>query len=272
MTQATGFFKEKTMQVIAITGASSGIGQALALAYSSPECTLYLLGRSVERLADTALKCKEKGAKVLYAAIDVRDKQAMHDWLLARDQEDPITMLIANAGISSGSSGLGESVEQMRTLFDVNLLGVLNTLEPILPRMQERSAGHIVLMGSLAGYKGLPSAPAYSASKAAILALGEALHGVLKANAIAVTVVTPGYIRTPLTAVNRFYMPGLINSDEAARYIVTHLSKKPVRLAFPRWFYWVVWLVMCLPSCLTVRLLSYLPKKQSSCDMSASNE
>jgi len=248
---------------ILITGASSGLGAALAVAYAAPGYTLLLTGRNKERLQQVAETCRTHGAVVIAEVLDVTNAAALAQWIKQCDHEHPIDLLIANAGISGGTFGGGETDEQTRTIFAVNVEGVLNTVLPTIPLMQARQKGHIVLISSLAGFRGLPSAPSYSASKAAVRLYGEGLRGSLAKDKIAVTVVTPGYIKTPMTAVNNFPMPLLMSAEKAARLIKCRLAKAPARIAFPWLFYALVHFIACLPPRLTDPLLARLPAKPS---------
>jgi short-subunit dehydrogenase len=247
---------------ILITGASSGLGAALALHYAAPGCILSLLGRNRERLQAIAAACMQRGAVVEHATIDVCDAPAMAQWLVARDTETPVQLVIANAGISGGSSGLaGESAEQATALFATNLNGVLNTIHPLLPAMRARASGQIAIISSLAGFRGLPSAPAYSASKMAVRGYGEALRGLLAADGVRVTVVCPGYIRTPLTDINTFPMPGIMSADAAAALIAKGVAANRSRIVFPFWFGTMCWLLSALPPRFTDWIYARLPKK-----------
>lgn len=248
-------------KTILITGASSGVGEALAMAYADKGITLLLLGRDSIRLTDIEVQCRMMGAMVQSACIDVREVDAMHEWILAQDALHPIELVIANAGISGGTLGLGENEEQARSIFDVNVTGVLNTIMPIIPRMQERKFGQIAIMSSLASFRALSGAPAYSASKAAVRFYGEALRGVLKPHNIAVNVICPGYIKTPMTAVNAFPMPFMMSAESAAEYIKHALSCGKRRIAFPKRLYFPLYFLSMLSPVLTDWFFDLLPSK-----------
>ena len=144
--------------------------------------------------------------------------------------------MIANAGVSAGTGAGGETEEQARDIFAVNLAGVLNCVHPALDHMRLRGAGQIAIVSSIAGYRGMPGAPAYSASKAAVMAYGEALRGELAGEGVAVTVICPGFVKTPMTAVNDFPMPFLMEPDVAARRLLDGLEKKKFEITFPTRF------------------------------------
>ncbi len=246
---------------ILITGASSGIGAALATAYAAPGVFLALAGRDSARLRAVAELCRAAGAEAEEAVVDVSDRLAMESWLTSLDQRHPLDLLIANAGISSGTAGGWERPEQARTIFAVNLDGVFNTVLPLLPAMGRRRRGQIAIMSSLASFRGFPGAPAYCASKAAVRIWGEALRGDLWDAGIRVTVICPGYVVSPMTAGNDFPMPMLMKAEQAAAIMKRGLARGRARIAFPWPLYLAVWLLGLLPLGLTDPLLRRLPKK-----------
>ncbi|MCE3231774.1 MAG: short-chain dehydrogenase [Rickettsiaceae bacterium] len=248
------------MKHILITGASSGIGAELARQYAKNGVTLYLTGRNSERLDSVKIACEGLGAKVSTLYADIKDAGAISGWI---GKIPKLDLAIANAGISAGTGGGGESDEQVRNIFDTNIYGVINTVHPAVEIMRKTGQGQIAIISSLAGYRGLPSSPAYSASKAAVKVYGEGLRGVLAKDGIGLSVITPGYIRTPMTAVNQFFMPFIIDVDKAASIIIRRLRKNPARIAFPWPLYFVVWLLSALPPCMTDWLFALLPEKSA---------
>lgn len=248
---------------IVITGASSGIGEALAIAYADKGVVLHLTGRDGDRLARVAAECRRRGAEVQADIIDVADRASMAAWLKARDAAHPVDLVIANAGVSAGTGRSGESEDQARRIFDVNLNGVLNTVHPLLPPMRRRKRGQIALMASLAGYRGFPGAPAYCASKAAVRVYGEALRGELAADGIVVSVVCPGFVASRMTARNPFPMPFLMDTVRAAHTIRGRLARGAARVSFPWPMAAAAWLLMALPPAWTDRLIAFAPKKPS---------
>ena len=251
---------------ILITGASSGLGAELARSYAAPGVTLALTGRDAARLEAVAEQCRTSGATVETAVLDVTDAAALQGWMLARDDTLPIDLVLANAGISAGTGGDTEPVEQVRRIFAVNVDGAMNTVLPLIPRMQARQRGQIALMASLAGFRGFPGAPAYCGSKAAIKVYGEGLRGVLAGSGVEVSVICPGYVRTPMTDRNGFPMPFLMDADKAARLIRDRLARNKPRIAFPWPMLAAVWLLQALPPALIDPLMRRLPSKSIDAD------
>jgi len=235
------------LSTVLITGASSGIGAALAEAYATQNNTLILTARNEERLREVVARCEAKGAQVYTACIDVREKEKLAAFIVAMDDITPIDLVIANAGISTGSMGGGETLDAAEMVFEVNVNGVINTIHPLIERMKARGRGHIAIMSSLAGICALPSAPAYSASKAAVRVYGDALRVKLKPHHVMVSVICPGWIVTPLTDKNSFPMPMIMPVAQAAHRIIRNLSMKKARIAFPLRLY------------IPLRVLSVLP-------------
>lgn len=248
---------------ILITGASSGIGEALAIHYAAPDVFLALSGRNEERLLAVAEVCKKKGAMTDLAVLDVTDQGAMQEWIIDVDSVHMLDLVIANAGISGGTGGVmtGEPVSQARQIFETNLTGVLNTVSPVLPRMIVRQKGQIALISSMAGFRGFPSAPAYCASKGAVRIYGEALRGSLVKTGVAINVVCPGFVKSRMTDANDFYMPFLMPTDKAAWIIADRLSKNVGRIAFPWPIRLFIWFISLLPDVLIQRALCAFPSK-----------
>jgi short-subunit dehydrogenase len=246
---------------ILITGGSSGIGAALALAYAGPGVFLALTGRDAARLEAVAEACRAKGAEVLAGRIDVRDGSALADWIAAIDRDHPLDLVVANAGISAGTGRFGETARQARDIMAVNVDGVVNTVLAASALMRPRRRGQIAIMSSLASYRGFPGAPAYCASKAAVRVWGEALRGSLAPEGIAVSVVCPGFVKSRMTDANDFPMPFLMEADKAAGIIRRGLAANRARIAFPRRLFAATWLLALLPPAWTDPLLQRLPEK-----------
>jgi len=198
-----------------------------------PGARLALGGRDEDRLAAVAGICRKKGAEVETTTIDVTDVAAMERWVRDADARNPLDLVIANAGISGEHKPPGDDPDRARSIYAVNVLGMLNTVEPVLPAMRTRRSGHICVIASIAGLIGLPRGPAYSGSKAAMIVHGEAWGRALAPYGIAVTVACPGYVRTPMTARHTFKMPFLKEPDDAARLILDAVAEGRARIAFP---------------------------------------
>lgn len=246
---------------IAITGGSSGIGEALAREYASPGVFLALTGRNRERLDQVAEACRNSGAEVATAVLDVRDSQALEAWLAGLDRNHPLDLVIANAGVSAGTGTFGETAEQARTILSVNIDGVVNTCLAAAELMRPRHRGQIAIMSSLAAFRGFPGAPAYCGSKAAVRIWGEALRGMLRPQGLQVSVICPGYVVSPMTAVNDFPMPFIMEAGRAAGIIRRGLAADKARIVFPRRLFALVWLLSLLPPGWTDPLLRRLPEK-----------
>lgn len=248
---------------ILITGASSGLGAALARQYARNGVTLGLLGRSAVRLAYVADICRQQGARVEIFTGDITESASLGQWIESFDDRHRIDLCIANAGISAGSGGGGETLEQAKHIFNVNLFGVMNTIHPVIDRMMTRKNGHIAIVSSLAGFRGLPTTPAYSASKAAVRIYGQALNGLLHNHGIAVTTICPGFIKTPMTDVNPFPMPMMMSAEQAAKIISHRLHRRPSMIAFPWPMALLAKLQNMVPDTILNRIYSHLPGKPS---------
>lgn len=253
----------KNPKNILITGAGSGIGRALALVYAQPEVNLFLCGRDLEKLQITKILCEELKANVLLEIIDVCDEVATKNWIDKIEENYELDLVIANAGISAGTAGGPESFAQIKKIFNTNVDGVLNVTHPAVEKMKLRKRGQIALVSSLAGFRGLPSSPSYSASKSAVRVYGEALRGNLAGLGIAVNVICPGYIKTPMTDVNEFPMPFLMGTERCAEIVKSGLSKNKSRIAFPFPLYFVVWLATLLSTKITDPIFAKLPGKKA---------
>ena len=246
------------IRTVVITGASSGIGEALALRYARDGVRLGLLGRNMDRLAAAADKCRALGAEVHTAAIDVVVRQDIAEWLQEFDRLAPIDILLANAGVLAGiePGQRIEDAETSRSLVETNVLGVLNTVHPLLPAMLERRSGHIVIVSSVAGFLPLPPMPSYSASKSAVLSYGLALRGGLRSQGVRVSVVCPGYVAGPMTEQIRGSTPFVVSVDDAAERIYAGVARNRAVIAFPWFFAAFLRVLGFLPDAIRSRALS----------------
>ena len=237
-------------KVVFLTGASSGIGEALAIALSKKGATLGLLARREELLADLAAKCEDAGGKARRFVGDVVDADAVHAAAEKfRSEFGHIDIMIANAGMG-GNDAATRAYEpaSVKKLIDINLLGAVNSIHAVLPHMIESGSGHLVAISSLAGYRGLPKSAAYSASKAGMTAFFESVRLDNAKHGIDVTIIHPGFIRTPLTAGRANTMPFLMELDDAIPHFIGAIAKKKKFAAFPWPLAMIVRLAKIMPS------------------------
>jgi short-subunit dehydrogenase len=234
--------------VVFLTGASSGIGAALARHYAARGATLGLFARRQQAL--DALAQGLAGTTVLTYAGDVRDADALQraagDFCARCGVPD---IVIANAGVSRGTiTEIPEDLPAFRAVFDTNVLGIVHTFHPFVAAMRARGSGALAGIASIAGVRGLPGSGAYSASKAAAVTYLESLRVELAGSGVAVVTICPGYVDTPMTARNPYRMPFLVPPDKAAAAIAHAIDRRKRYYVFPR------------PMALVARALSMLPR------------
>jgi short-subunit dehydrogenase len=251
--------------VVLITGASSGIGRALALACAGPGVTLHLGGRNAARLAATEAECRARGAQVDLRALDVTNAAAMAEWIAPAGRLD---LVIANAGISGGTGRTqAETAAQTREIFAVNVDGMLNTVLPAITAMAAQAPdasgvrGRIAVITSIAAFIATPGAPAYSAAKAAADHWTVATAANLRRDGILLTSVCPGFIRTPMTAGNPYRMPGLMDAERAAAIILRGVAAGRPRVVFPWWMGVIARVIGQLPPRMIASLATRAPGK-----------
>ncbi len=233
-----------------ITGASSGIGRALALAYAREGASLVLLGRDAARLEAAASACRAAGASEVETYVaDVRDREAMARLIQAAHEKSPIDVLVANAGVATGLSPgqILETPEAVRATLAINVAGVFNTVEPIILPMCDRKSGQIAVVGSMSGVRSLPYSPAYCAAKAATHMWADSLRGVLSPYGVAVSLIVPGFVKTPMNAPLKAWQPGAMSDEKAARIIKRGLERRRPVIAFPRSMYYAMRFFKLLP-------------------------
>ena len=221
-------------QVAIITGASSGIGWELAKTLAAQHCAVGVLARRLDRLEALVAEIRAAGGKAAHAVADVGDRTATIAAIHAlRDQLGPVDLLIANSGVGVPTTLEPMNIDEVEVMFKVNTLGVVYAIEAVLPEMLQRGKGHLAAVSSLASSLGMPGESGYCASKAAVNVYMEGLRVQLRRRGIAVTLVCPGFIETPMTAVNTFKMPFLMKADRAAQLIVRALGRKKKVYNFP---------------------------------------
>ncbi|MFK7973371.1 MAG: SDR family NAD(P)-dependent oxidoreductase [Rickettsiaceae bacterium] len=246
-----------TQKTIIITGASSGLGAALAVHYSKQHHRLFLFGRSHARLHEVSESCKANGSDIQTFSEDVTDANSMKRCLETIAREQNIDIVIACAGVSAGTLQGPETLEQVQKIFDTNIYGVLNTIMPIIPYMIKQQKGNIAIVSSMAGIIGLSCAPSYSASKGSMRLFSDALRGYLQRYNITVTTIIPGYIQTPMTKVNQFPMPFIISAEKAAEKVAAGIACNKHLVTFP----WILYIFMKLCCLLPAGLLTYINSK-----------
>ncbi|MGN0854713.1 MAG: SDR family NAD(P)-dependent oxidoreductase [Kiritimatiellia bacterium] len=240
-----------------ITGASSGIGEALALACARRGDTLFLCGRDAARLQEVVRRCRALDAPTYGSIIDVADGAATRVWIQNCHAISPLDRVFSNAGIGTGK----ESAENVRRTFDVNVGGSLNVVLEAIEIFRRRGFGQIVLMASIAGYGPLASCPAYAATKSCLKTWGLGLRGLLAPEGIRVSVICPGFVRSRLTARNTCPMPFFMEADKAADVILRRMERNVGLIAFPWPMRLAAWGLSILPFRLNEFLNRFLPAK-----------
>ena len=245
---------------ILITGASSGIGEALAVYYATHgAANLFLSGRNAERLQQVQKKCEEAGAKVYGKIINVTEREKMQQWIKECNQIAPLNIVFANAGVSTGA----ETPENIYNTFETNVMGVLNTVTPTIEIYKQRADGDkiVAITASIAGYHGLCACPSYSATKACVKAYGAALRGALLPDHIQVNVICPGFVKSRITDKNTCPMPFFMSAEKAAQIIAERIDKNVGLIAFPWPMRLGVWALSILPNRLSDFIYAKLPHK-----------
>ena len=248
------------MKKVVISGASSGIGLALARHYLERGAFVAALARRGELLQSLAVEFPEQ---VFCYALDVRDapeiRDAAHDFITRVGVPD---IVIANAGVSRGTlTEHAEDIDVFQQVMDINVLGMVKTFQPFIAAMRAERHGSLVGIASVAGFRGLPGAEAYSASKAAAISYLESLRVELHASGIKVVTICPGYIKTPLTDVNAYPMPFILEVNKAARRMARVIERGKSFAVVPWQMGMVGWLMKRLPNWLYDRLFAKAPHK-----------
>lgn len=217
-----------------VTGASGGIGEALARALAAEGIEVAVSARRSEELDRVAEAVRQAGGRARTYPLDVRDpEETVRTLRRADDAMGGIDLVVANAGVGREAWSGKLTYEDCEPLLAVNVVGATATLTALLPRMVERRRGHLVGISSLAQYRGFPRNAAYSASKAYLSTFLESVRVDLRGRGVAVTDVRPGFVRTEMTAKNKFRMPLLVEADAAARIIVRGIAHERAVIAFP---------------------------------------
>ena len=245
---------------VIISGASSGLGFALARHYLERGATVAAFARRGELLQALATEFPDQ---VYCYALDVRDvaavQNAANDFIARVGVPD---VVIANAGVSVGTlTEHAEDLDAFQQVMDINVLGMVKTFQPFVVAMRAARSGSLVGIASVAGFRGLPGASAYSASKAAAISYLESLRVELHGSGVKVVTICPGYIKTRMTAVNPYPMPFILDADEAARRMVRAIARQTSYSVIPWQMNWVGRVLKMLPNWLYDRLFVNAPRK-----------
>jgi short-subunit dehydrogenase len=223
-----------SQKVVFITGASSGIGRALAVELGRRGAMLGLLARRVEILGEIVKEVEEAGGRALALPADVRDAEAVRNAAdQLREEFGRVDVLVANAGVGVTTDAKDLQAKEVADVIGINVLGAVNSVTAVLPEMIEQGSGQLVAISSLAAYRGLPKSGAYCASKAALSAFFESLRVDLRESGVNVTIIHPGFIKTPLTAGRHAQMPYLMELDDAIKKIIRAVEAHKRSYAFP---------------------------------------
>ena len=238
----------KHQGVVWITGAGKGIGRALAQRLAADGWTVAASARTASDLESLRADVPERIHAYQLDVTDVGASEQVGQTI--EDELGAIDLAVLNAGTHIPLTAETFNGADVRTLMETNFMGVVHGLDPLIPRMIARRSGHLAVVASLAGYRGLPSSAAYGASKAALINMCEALRPELERHGVRLSLINPGFVATPLTDKNEFPMPFLITADDAARAISQGLERPGFEIAFPRRFAWIMKTLRVLPSAL----------------------
>ena len=226
-----------------ITGASTGIGKALAIELAAHGSKVSITARSEEKLEEMV----RLNAGISAYPADVVDSASLESVVIKSEREHgPIDLAVLNAGIWTPSGATLELSDFVHSM-TVNYDGVVGALAPVIRSMQDRRAGHVAIVASVAGYRGLPKGAYYGPTKAALINMCESLRPQLQQNGIKLQVINPGFIRTPMTDRNTFPMPFLLETDDAVRRLIAGLESNRFEIAFPWQLVWILKIAQLLP-------------------------
>ncbi|WP_305989278.1 SDR family oxidoreductase [Roseibium sp. MMSF_3544] len=234
---------------ILITGASTGLGKALALSFAEPGLQLFLSGRNLEALEATGKSCREKGAAVEIEQVDVTSSDEVERWVKGISDKTNIDLAIANAGVldSHGPDRQFESADKALKQFDTNLGGSVRFIASVVPHMQKQKRGQIGLICSMSALQPIADMPAYAASKAGLVAYGEAISHYLHDDGIGISVICPGFVKTAIAGEFVSWRPLEISADRAAALTKRAILQRKAFSAFPLLLYWVILIGRIVP-------------------------
>lgn len=237
-----------------LIGASEGIGEAVAIALSRAGVNLILSARNAEKLAAVLGNLAPGDHRVL--PLDVGDWAATQTaWASVSSDARPVDGVIYNAGTYDAMDAMHMQLPAIERMVDINFMAAVRVMTLVVPYMLARAAGHIALVGSVAGYRGLPAAIGYGASKSALIHFAENLKADLARTKIKVQIINPGFVATRLTAKNDFRMPFMVTTEKAATAIMAGLQSRAFEIHFPKRFSRILKFLSHLPDCLYFPLL-----------------
>lgn len=248
-------------KIIWITGASSGIGRALAIALSSINCEIYISSRSEKNLQETIKQCASKNNIHILTGDLAQEESNFSICNAINNIHGRLDIAILNAGTCEYVDVDNFDSSLFKRLVDNNFMSMVYAIEACLPLLKQSNSAHLIGMSSTAAYLGLPRSEAYGATKAAILNMFRALKVSLSKNNIDVSVICPGFVETELTAKNDFLMPCLISAEQSAQYILNGIAKKQCEIHFPKRFSLALKLIAMLPDSLQFKLLKKMVAK-----------
>jgi short-subunit dehydrogenase len=252
-------------RVAFVTGASSGLGAGLARRLARDGWAVALAARRVEALEAVRADIERDGGRALVVPCDVADPGEVRRAMAECERGlGPVDLLVCNAGVSETTRVEAFRADEIERILRVNVLGAAYAIEMVLPGMLGRGSGHLVGIGSLTGYGGLPRTAAYSASKGALHNLFESLRIDLRGTGVAVTFITPGYVRTPLTARNLHRMPFLMDLDDAVERMARGIERRARLVSFPWPMATAVWVAQVLPAAVYDWLGSHIRREKRS--------
>ena len=241
--------------IIWITGGSTGLGREVARQYAQAGHTVCASARGTEALSSLVDECRGMPGTIHAYATDVTDVARVAETFASIKTDVGLPdLVILNAGTNVPDNVRKFDRENYQRMMNINYMGVINCLEPVLPELIERRSGQVAVVASVAGYRGLPLAAAYCASKSALIALCESLQPELALAGVSLHVVNPGFVRTPLTDKNEFPMPFLMEVDAAAASMIGGLAQGRFEVTFPKRFTWLVKFTQFLPNAVFLRL------------------
>ncbi|MGA2296212.1 MAG: SDR family NAD(P)-dependent oxidoreductase [FCB group bacterium] len=247
---------------ILITGASKGIGKALSLEYAKRSCEILLLARSVDEIEKISAQINNSGASAYFKECDVTKHEEVKAAVdFAVEKMGGVDIAILNAGVSRRQNPDSSFLNDYRFIFETNVFGILNGLNCLLPLMKEQGQGIIAGVSSLSDFRGLNGYGAYNSSKIAVSTILESLRLEHKNSGIRIITIRPGFVRTPMTANNKFYMPFLMDAEVAAKIIINGIERGKKRISFPLTLTFASYLAKTLPGAIYEGIIGTFGKK-----------